>query len=528
MWQAPTALNPHFAVGLKDAEAARIFYEPLAGYAPDGTLVPVLAEAIPTLDNGGLAPDGLSVTWRLKRGVTWHDGAPFTADDVVFNWEFAADPATASAVAGPYREVARVEAVDAHTVRYRFRAPAPAWYLVMCGLTRELLPRHVFGPHAGARARQAAANLQPVGTGPYRIVEFRPGDVIRAEATPRYHGSDRPFFDELEVKGGGDAASAARAVLQTGEADVAWLLQVEDDLLRRLELGGRGRVVQAWGNAVDHLQVNFSDPWTEVDGERSSARAPHPILSDPAVRAALALLVDRDTIARQLYGRQGQPTARFLNAPPRFRSAAPAGAFSVERASRLLDAAGWARGADGVRERTGRRLRLVLQAAGSPLLGKVQAVVRQACAQAGIELELKSVAPTVFASADPGNADTYRRFAADLQLMSWFGVVDPQRFMEQFTSWEIASQANRWSRSNVTRWRSDEYDRLWRQAAAELDPDRRAALFHRMNDLVVGEAVVIPIVWRSVLHAVSTRLEGLEPNGWDSLFASLARWRRVG
>lgn len=110
MWQAPTGLTPHFAAGLKDAEAARIFYEPLASYEPDGKLVPVLAEEVPGPDNGGLSRDGLTVTWRLKKNVVWHDEAPFTADDVVFNWELATDPASASVVAGPYREAARVEA----------------------------------------------------------------------------------------------------------------------------------------------------------------------------------------------------------------------------------------------------------------------------------------------------------------------------------------------------------------------------------------------------------------------------------
>jgi peptide/nickel transport system substrate-binding protein len=95
-WQAPTSFNPHFAVGAKDVEGAGIFYEPLASWDPDGNLVPMLAAEIPNIENGGVAADGLSVTWKLKTGVQWHDGQPFTADDVVFNWEYASDPATAA------------------------------------------------------------------------------------------------------------------------------------------------------------------------------------------------------------------------------------------------------------------------------------------------------------------------------------------------------------------------------------------------------------------------------------------------
>src|SRR5437868_12722554 len=126
-WQAPTLLNPHFAVGAKDAEGCRIFYEPLAAWDPEGRLVPVLAAEIPDIENGGIAADGMSVTWRLKKGVQWHDGQPFTADDIVFNWEYAADPATAATTIGNYQDIEQVEKLDPLTVRVRFKRPMPFW-----------------------------------------------------------------------------------------------------------------------------------------------------------------------------------------------------------------------------------------------------------------------------------------------------------------------------------------------------------------------------------------------------------------
>jgi len=125
-WQAPTLLNPHFAVGAKDAEGAGIFYEPLAAWDSDGNLVPVLAAEVPDVENGGVAADGMSVIWKLKRGVQWHDGQPFTADDVVFNWEYASDPATAATTIGSYQDV-EVEKIDTSTVRVRFKKPTPFW-----------------------------------------------------------------------------------------------------------------------------------------------------------------------------------------------------------------------------------------------------------------------------------------------------------------------------------------------------------------------------------------------------------------
>src|SRR5580693_7777855 len=179
-WQAATLLNPHFAVGTKDAEGCRIFYEPLAAWDPEGNLVPVLAAEIPNIENGGVAADGMSVTWKLKRGVQWHDGQPFTADDVVFNWEYASDPATAATTIGSYQDI-EVEKIDSFTVRVRFAKPTPFWAGRANGL---IIPKHLFEPYKGANSREAPANLKPVGTGPYRFVDFEPGDLIRGERNP--------------------------------------------------------------------------------------------------------------------------------------------------------------------------------------------------------------------------------------------------------------------------------------------------------------------------------------------------------
>jgi peptide/nickel transport system substrate-binding protein len=197
-WQAPTLLNPHLAVGGKDHIAARIFYEPLVPFRPDATLTPVLADTVPTVENGGLARDGTWVVWRVKPHVLWHDGRPLTADDLVFNWEYATDVAVGSPSAGLYQEVERVERLSDHAVKVVFRAPTPVWFYALNG--PGLIPQHVFGAYRSSRAREAAANFRPVGTGPYRLLEFKPGDILRAEANPQYHVAGRPFFDTLELK----------------------------------------------------------------------------------------------------------------------------------------------------------------------------------------------------------------------------------------------------------------------------------------------------------------------------------------
>jgi peptide/nickel transport system substrate-binding protein len=526
-WAAPTILNPHLAIAPKDLEASQLFYEPLADIDTDGNVVPVLAQETPSVANGGVAPDGTWVQWRLKRGVTWHDGRPFTADDVVFTWQYAADTASATTSTGSYRDIDRVERVDDHTVKVVFRRPVPFWADAFCSAAGFVLPRHVFEPYRGGRSREAPANLRPVGTGPYRYVDFKPGDVVQAEINPAYYVPNRPFFDTVELKGGGDPVSAARAVLQTGQYDYGWGLNMEDEILRRLEDGGgKGRVVIGRTTNIDYIQVNQADPWRDVDGERASIKTTHPFLTDAAVRSALALLVDRAGIQGEIWGRQGDTTGNFLNRRP-FASPNTRWEFSVDKANALLEAGGWKRGPDGIRVKDGKRLKLLFQTVNQPIRQKMQQVVKQACGRAGIECELKAVVGSVFFGSDPGNVDTESHFYADLQLSpKILRQPDPQAFMRAFCSWEVAQKANKWAGVNVTRYRSDEYDRLWRAAETEMDPAKRAAMFIRMNDLVVQNVVVIPVVIRHAVFATASSIRGFDFSPFSGPLWRLVYWTR--
>jgi len=522
-WQAPTILNSHLAAGTKDVAASRVVYEPLFSIDPDGDFIPILAEEIPSVDNGGRSPDGIWTIWRLKRGVVWHDGKPFTADDVIFTWEFISDPATATTSRGQYENIHHIDKLDEHTIKVVFTEPTPRWYIS----GGQILPRHLFTEYKGRRAREAPYNLMPVGTGPYKIVAFKPGDVALYEINPHYHVPNRPFFDTVELKGGGDAVSAARAVIQTGEFDFAWNTQVDKDVMERLEQQGRRGAFRMFpGTSVEHIRLNRSDPWTEVDGERSSVKVPHPFFSNHQVRQACAAAVDRRNIAEQLYGAAGQPTSNFLNAPKPFESPHTRWEFDLDKAAQLLEHAGWQRGSDGIRLKDGRRMKVLFQSSANPVRQKTQAIVKNALERIGIEVELKAVPANVFFASDPGNADTFSHFYADLQLVSNSLGFDPQGTMRFFVSWEIAQKANHWAGRNVVRWANAEYDRLWKQADSELDPVKRAALFIRMNDLLIEDVVVIPLVWRKEVSAVSHTLRGITLSPWDSILWDLAFWYR--
>jgi peptide/nickel transport system substrate-binding protein len=524
-WQAVTLLNPHFAVGTKDQEGSRIFYEPLAGWDSEGNLVPVLAAEIPSKENDGLSEDGLSVIWKLKRGVKWHDGMPFTADDVVFNWEYVRTPETAAVTIASYKDI-KVEKIDDFTVRVIFAKPTPFWADAFVSASGMIIPKHLFADYIGGKSRDAPANLKPVGTGPYRFVDFKPGDVVRAKLNPDYHVPNRPYFDTLEVKGGGDAVSAARAVLQTGEYDYAWNMQVEDEILLKLEGGGKGKVSIVPTGNVEFIMLNVADPSVEVDGERASVKTKHPLFSDPAVRQAVNLLIDRSSIEKFIYGRTAVATANFVNNPERYRSKNTKFEFSIEKANQILEAAGWKKGADGIRAKDGKSLKFVFQTSINAPRQKTQAIIKQACQKAGIDIELKSVVGSVFFSSDTANPDTYPHFYCDAQMYTTTMLQpDPQIFTNQCVSWEVATKDNKWQGRNVSRWQNKHYDDLYHQAERELDPVKRAAMYIKLNDIAVGDNYIQPVVYRPRVTALSGNLTA-HLSGWDNDLWQLASWYR--
>jgi peptide/nickel transport system substrate-binding protein len=522
-WQAPTLLNPHFATGTKDQDGSRLFYEPLAAWDNEGNLRLVLAAEVPSTENGGLAEDGTYVIWKLKQGVKWHDGEPFTADDVVFNWQYASDPKTAAVSTGSYNYL-KTEKLDQYTVKITFSKPQPFWADPFVGQYGMVIPKHLFEPYIGAKSREAPANLKPVGTGPYKFKSFTPGDLVEGVINTDYHQPNRPYFDAVQMKGGGDATSAARAVLQTGEYDYAWNLQVEDQLLKKMEAAGRGKVLFVKGGQIEHIQCNFTDPNKEVDGERSSIKTTHPTLSDPAVRQALALLIDRGSVQQYIYGRTGDATSNYLNGPPRFVSHNTKWEFNIQKAVDLLDKGGWKPGADGIREKDGKKLSYLYQTSINQLRQETQQTVKQACRKAGIDIRLKSVLASVFFSSDTGNDDTYPKFYADLQMYTTGPPQpDPAFWMQAFLSSQVSSKANKWQGRNITRWQNAEYDKIYAETAKEVDPVKRAALFIQLNDLVINNVVVIPVIFRAGVGAAINGLQA-HTSGWDNDTWDLPNW----
>ncbi|HEU5422668.1 MAG TPA: peptide ABC transporter substrate-binding protein [Nitrolancea sp.] len=531
-WQAPTIINPHIAQGTKDYDASRIVYEPLADFDANSKMVPMLAAEIPSLDNGMVAKDGLSVTWKLRQGVKWHDGQPFTANDVKFTFDLVSDPKAAATTSGVYLNVKSVDVVDDNTAKVNFKQPEPAWYYSFPGANGMILPQHVFKDYTGANLRNAPANLKPIGTGAFKLTDFKPGDVGTYEINKDYWDKGKPHFDSITMKGGGDAPSAARAALQTGESDWSWNIQVSPTVLKSMETAGKGKVVNWPGSGTERLEINWSDPQTEVNGEKSYYKNPHPHFKVPEVRQALNNSIDRKTIAEQLYGSGGAPTGQTQNenTPYMLPASDPAAQwkFDLKAAADLLDKAGAQKGGDGIRTLNGRKMSWVYQTSVNEVRQKHQEIVKQALGSIGVEVQIKSIDASVYFSGDAGNPDTTGHFYADLEMhtngcgifpLNWY-----KRYLSANPDTDIPQKSNSWAPSNIFRYQSDEFNTMWAQAQTELDPQKSIALFQNMQKLVLKDVVEIGQIARANVACVSNRLKGYNPTQWASDVWDIKNW----
>ncbi|MFN2285087.1 MAG: peptide ABC transporter substrate-binding protein [Anaerolineae bacterium] len=549
-WEAPTILNPHLTVTIQDWEASRITYEPLASYDENGELVAFLAAEIPSLENGGVAEDGKSVTWKLKPDVLWSDGTPFTAEDVKFTYEYIIDPAVNAQSAYVYGNVEVVEVLDPLTVKVIFSDVTPAWSLPFVGIQGVILPQHVFAAYKGANAREAPANTLPVGTGPYRVVEpgIKPQEVLLLgtqivetnkivyEANPYYRDADLPYFSKIELRGGGTASEAARLVLEAGEAEYAHnITSLPPDELESLQASGNGVLLTKFGSNVERILLNQTDPRQSTDsGERSSIEIPNPFFGDKKVRQAFAYAIDTESIVA-LYGPLGSETHNNLVAPLQYNSPNVFYTYDPQKAMALLDEAGWTldSGSNVRTNSDGMKLAVTLQgyaATQGTALEQMQQIVKQNLNAVGVDVNLKIVDASIMFGGDPAeNPDNFLRFNADMQMFNISSdSPDPGPYMQFWTCAQIPQQANNWSAGlNIERWCSEAYDDLYRQATTEIDPEIRQQLFIQMNDMLIEDVVMIPLVLRGDVSGVSAALTDIVLTPWDMNTWNIKDWRRT-
>ena len=531
-WQAPSNQFPFLSGGGKEQDTSAIVLEPLADYNPQGQIYPVLVDSVPTLDNGGFAEDLMSITWKLKEGLLWSDGTPVTAEDVVFTYEFCAEPDTGCAAADNFAEVASVEAVDDLTILVNFTQPTPFPYKPFVGYSNGIIQKAQWADCIGIEAVSCTEeSFYPIGTGPYMVADFRPNDSILYEVNPNYRNPQKPFFSGVFIKGGGDAESAARAVLETGESDFSWNLQVAPEVIAQMELGGQGYISSAFGTSLERIMINFTNPSPDLPVEERAeyldGNNPHPTLQVLEIRQALGMAIDRVTLTTFGYGTAfGQPTCNFIANPPAYTSPNNTCAQDIEGANALLDSVGAVDSdGDGIREYEGIPLSYVFQTSTNAVRQGYQSFIKQWWAEIGVDTELRNIDAAVYFGGDVASDDTYTKFYTDVEMYTNSSVgFDFGSYLANYSCERINGVDNNWFGGNVTRYCSEEYDALLDEFNQEGDTARRQELVIAMNDHLVQNVVIIPLTSRGSVNGCSNRVIGCRSNGWSNSLNNIADW----
>ncbi len=529
-WQAPSILNPYLSTGTKDIEAASLVLEPLIRFNEKGEMVPYLAAEVPTVANGGFSADFKTITYKLKPGLKWSDGSPLTAQDVVFTYDYCTG-IKGCAKTNIFAPVDKVTAVDPVTIRITFKTAAPYPYSVFGGAGTPILQKAQFQDCLGDKAPSCTKqNFNPVGSGPFMVKDFRPNDVVQMVANPNFRDPAKPAFATLTLKGGGDAAAAGRAVMETGEFDYAWNLQLAPDVLAKMVKGGKGKTVSAFGTLVERIEMNLTDPSPRHGDARSTTKHPHPFLTDMRVRKAWSLAIDRELLVEIGYGPAGRPTCNLVPAPIAFASSnTDCIKQDMAGAKALLDQAGWRMGSDGVRAKDGMKLEMLYQSSTNAVRQNFQTLIKQWWTELGVKVELRNIAASVFFGGDAGSPDTFQKFFADVEMYANnFDGTDPESYLAEHVCDKIPRPETQWQGTNMNRYCNPEYDKMVKELGATAGIEKRAVIAKKLNDMLTKESyVVVPLVDRGRVSAHANSLGGVKLNTWDSELWNVADWFRV-
>jgi peptide/nickel transport system substrate-binding protein len=494
----PRSLNPIYLEGFTGATIDALAFSYLLRPLPDGRLVPDVARVVPTLANGGISRDGRTITYRLRPGVRWQDGAPLTSADVAFTARAVMNPRNTIGSRVPYDRIAGVETPDPATIRIRLREPdaaVPGLFLTP-DANAAILPAHLLARFASLD--RVAYDAAPVGSGPYRIERWERGSSIRFTRNPTYFGG-APKLGSIELRYAPDTSSTL-AQLQTGELDGA--LEADPALVERYRALAGKRVTNVPYTGAVVLDFN-------------SAR---PRLADVAMRRALANVVDVEPLVREAF--HGSVPAEdatrglfsYADAP-----SAPWPRHDPVAAGRTLDALGWRLGPSGMRRRDGKDLVLDLVYANNSVALRVAAVIlQQQFARAGVRLDLQSfVYSQFYEPASEGGPLFAGRF--DLALVNFSTNVDPDQ------TWLLACGERAPNGFNFAGFCSPRADALLRASSRAFERSRRVAIVRELQRLVAANVPFLPLWQAREVDVTPLWLHGFTPNGAQP-FGSARSW----
>ncbi|MBA2451678.1 MAG: peptide ABC transporter substrate-binding protein [Chloroflexia bacterium] len=484
--------------------------EPL--FTPDasGNYLPILAAEVPTLENGGISEDLLTITYTLKEGLTWSDGEPFTAEDIKFTFDVYKDPGSTTQAGPEYTLIESVEVADPLTAVVTMSEINFAYL----DLWQSVQPMHMFDSTTVTLEHPLAR--MPLGTGPYVFADWSTGAEILMERNENYRNPDQALLDGVTIRVTPEKETAIASFI-AGDFDTVFFIVTGDlPAVTEAQESGQGVVVglQEGPSWVEWLWLNTSDG--------GDPGAPHPVLGDPAIREAMDVGIDRETIIAEVLGGFGYLNGSFIYSGWAAVDI-PAAEYNPDMARQILEEAGWVEGADGIREKDGVRASLRYQTiSGDQVRELYQQVVQQNLGDVGIELNIENVpSNTIFGTWEEGGI--YFRGDYDI-LMSRAGyVVDPSDWAAQFTTEAIPSGENP-SGLNRVRYQSEEFDAAVEEASSTLDQAQRKTAYEQAAQIFANDRPSIPLYSSAWGWAWNERLKDVSTDYWDGIWASSATW----
>lgn len=524
LYQEPQILNPFIATQTAAGEVNSMIVEGLLGTDPDGNRFPVLAAAVPTVANGGVSADGLTVRYNLQQGVLWSDGKPFTCDDVLFTYEAIIHPESGAVSTTGYDQIESVTCEDESTVTIKYQD----FYAPYLSLFSDIMPRHATGDPADMQKWVYNWNL--IGTGPFRQTEWVSGDHITLVANQNYRDyPDAPLVDQIVVRII-PSLEVGKALIRSGEIDILWDLTEAD--IPEFQDNPEVTLNIKSSPGTERLVINLADP--TLDATDDPVNHPHPILADLRVRQAIQAGIDKQfLIDALLYGRTTMGTSE-LNIGWSACQLADS-EFNTEAAMALLDEAGFTdQDGDGVRECNGCRyaeagtpMRLKLQTtSGIKLREETEQLLIEMMAEIGVEFYIENVPSSVlFGSWASGAFRKHGQF--DIVMYTTSDGIDPQsQVFGYFHSSQIPLEANGGTGFNYGRWINAEADAAIEEAGSSPDLEVRKAAYQRFCELAATELPHIYLYNRSDIHLTRSNIAGFQINPWSNQSWNAEAWTR--
>lgn len=478
--QEPNTLNPYMSDLLATAEVSSLIFSGLVVTNDKGEWLPDLAVEVPTVQNGGVSSDGLTVTYRLKQNITWHDGMPFTAEDVKFTWQTIMNRQVHVVSRDGYDKIASVETPDKYTVVIRYKE----LYAPYLTLFPAILSKHSL-ENAGD-INKAQYNRAPIGTGPFKFKDWRLAESIVLDANQAYH-KGKPNLESVMYK-----------IIPDSNILLTQLKVGQVDLVSNIAIGQLEQV-----RAIDGVRavVTPSMIWEHFDFNLDL-----PVFQDVRVRKAIQLAIDRQGIITSLKNIASPATGDQTPLSWAHNPAVQAAPRDVNAAKAMLVQAGWSLGEDGVFAKEGRKLAFsIATTAGNKTRETVAQQIIQQLREAGIVAELRPVEVPVFFG------DTLKNRRFETALYAWVAGIDPDN-VSLWHSKRIPGRANDYEGQNYPGWRNAEVDNLTEQGIRTADLERRRPIYQRIQELIDQEVPVVPLYFRANIDAVRNNVVNYKPN----------------